>query len=43
MTDIAAGVAQTAAAVTGQTSPFANDHMKGKYVGFDTHTFRERA
>ena len=37
--DIAAKVAQAAAAVTGQTAPIADDYEKGHYVGFDTHTY----
>jgi hypothetical protein len=37
--DAAAKVAQAAAAVTGQDAPVANDYEKGKYVGFDTHTY----
>jgi hypothetical protein len=39
MADVAAGVAQAAAAVTGQTAPLANAYEKGHYVGFDTHTY----
>lgn len=37
--DVAAGVAQAAAAVTGQSSPIADDYTRGHYVGFDTHTY----
>jgi hypothetical protein len=37
--DVAAKVAQVAAAVTGQTAKFADDYEKGHYVGFDTHTY----
>src|SRR5678815_4605473 len=37
--DIAAKVAQAAAAVTGQDAPLANAYEKGHYVGFDTHTY----
>src|SRR4051812_4210566 len=37
--DIAAKVAQAAAAVTGQDAKLANDYEKGHYVGFDTHTY----
>jgi hypothetical protein len=37
--DAAAKVAQAAAAVTGQDAPMATDYEKGKYVGFDTHTY----
>jgi len=37
--DVAAKVAQAAAAVTGQDAPVANAYEKGKYVGFDTHTY----
>jgi hypothetical protein len=37
--DVAAGVAQAAAAVTGQKAPLADQYEKGRYVGFDTHTY----
>jgi hypothetical protein len=37
--DVAAKVAQAAAAVTGQKAEFADDYEKGHYVGFDTHTY----
>ncbi len=37
--DVAAKVAQAAAAVTGQQAKLANDYEKGHYVGFDTHTY----
>src|SRR5690349_24936572 len=37
--DVAAKVAQAAAAVTGQDAKLADDYEKGHYVGFDTHTF----
>ena len=37
--DVAAKVAQAAAAVTGQEAPMANQYEKGRYVGFDTHTY----
>jgi hypothetical protein len=37
--DVAAKVAQAAAAVTGQDAPIADDYEKGHYVGFDTHTY----
>lgn len=37
--DVAAGVAQAAAAVTGQTSPVADAYERGRYIGFDTHTY----
>lgn len=37
--DVAAKVAQAAAAVTGQDAKLANDYEKGHYVGFDTHTY----
>ena len=37
--DVAAKVAQVAAAVTGQDAPIANNYEKGHYVGFDTHTY----
>jgi hypothetical protein len=36
---VAAGVAQAAAAVTGQDAPMANDYAEGHFVGFDTHTY----
>jgi hypothetical protein len=36
---VAAGVAQAAAAVTGQDAPMADSYEKGHYVGFDTHTY----
>jgi hypothetical protein len=39
MADVAAAVAQTAAAVTGQKAPLATDYTKGHYIGFDTHTY----
>src|SRR5262245_36848653 len=37
--DATATVAQTAAKITGQGAPMATDYTKGKYVGFDTHTY----
>jgi hypothetical protein len=37
--DATAKIAQAAAAVTGQTAKFANNYEKGKFVGFDTHTY----
>lgn len=37
--DVAAKVAQVAAAVTGQKAELADDYEKGHYVGFDTHTY----
>lgn len=37
--DVSAKLAQTAAAITGQNAPFANDAEKGRSVGFDTHTY----
>lgn len=37
--DVAAKVAQVAAAVTGQEAKLANQYEKGHYVGFDTHTY----
>jgi len=37
--NVAARVAQAAAAVTGQTAKLADDYEKGHYVGFDTHTY----
>jgi hypothetical protein len=37
--DVTATVAQTAAAMTGQSAPLATDYTKGHYVGFDTHTY----
>jgi hypothetical protein len=39
MADVAANVAQAAAAVTGQSAPLADAYEKGRYVGFDTHTY----
>ena len=36
---VASEVAQAAAAVTGQDAPMANAYAKGRYVGFDTHTY----
>jgi hypothetical protein len=36
---VAAGVAQAAAAVTGQSAPLATAYAKGTFVGFDTHTY----
>jgi len=37
--NVAATVAQAAAAVTGQEAKMADDYEHGHYVGFDTHTF----
>jgi hypothetical protein len=37
--DVAAKVAQVAAAVTGQKSPMADGYEQGRHVGFDTHTY----
>jgi hypothetical protein len=37
--DVAAKVAQVAAAVTGQKAQLADGYEKGHYVGFDTHTY----
>ena len=37
--DYTAKVAQAAAAVTGQTARIADDYEKGRFVGFDTHTY----
>jgi hypothetical protein len=37
--DIAAQVAQAAAAVTGQQAPLADAQQEGKNMGFDTHTY----
>jgi hypothetical protein len=37
--DVAAKVAQAAAAVTGQNAELADQYEKGHYVGFDTHTY----
>jgi hypothetical protein len=37
--DVAATVAQVAAAVTGQQAPLADEQMGGKHLGFDTHTY----
>jgi nucleotide-binding universal stress UspA family protein len=39
LADVAAGIAQAAAAVTGQKAPIADAYEKGSYVGFDTHTY----
>jgi hypothetical protein len=36
---VAATVAQVAAAVTGQDAPLANEEKRGKNLGFDTHTY----
>jgi len=36
---VAASVAQAAATVTGQDAPIAAEYEKGRYVGFDTHTY----
>jgi len=36
---VAANVAEAAAAVTGQDAPMAEAYTKGRYVGFDTHTY----
>jgi hypothetical protein len=37
--NVAADIAQAAAAITGQKSPMADNYEKGHYVGFDTHTY----
>jgi hypothetical protein len=37
--DVAAQVAQVAAAVTGQKAPLADAQQEGKNMGFDTHTY----
>jgi hypothetical protein len=37
--NVAANVAQVAAAVTGQKAPMANAQQQGKNLGFDTHTY----
>jgi hypothetical protein len=37
--DVAAQVAQVAAAVTGQKAPLADAEQEGKNMGFDTHTY----
>jgi hypothetical protein len=37
--DVAAKVAQAAAAVTGQEAKLADDYEKEHYVGFDKHTY----
>jgi hypothetical protein len=37
--EVAAGVAQAAAAVTGQDAPLADEYARGHYIGFDTHTY----
>ena len=39
MASVSAKVAQAAAAVTGQTAKIADNYEKGKFVGFDTHTY----
>src|SRR5438105_11982965 len=36
---VSAAVAQTAAAVTGQESPLADEAEGGRVLGFDTHTY----
>ncbi len=36
---VAADVAQAAAAVTGEGAPIANNVQKGRFLGFDTHTY----
>ena len=36
---VTADVAQAAAAMTGQNAPMADAYTKGRYVGFDTHTY----
>lgn len=38
-TDVTAKFAQAAAAVTGQTAKMADNYEKGRFVGFDTHTY----
>jgi hypothetical protein len=37
--DVAATVAQVAAAVTGQKAPMADGQLGGTHLGFDTHTY----
>jgi hypothetical protein len=37
--DVAASVAQVAAAVTGQQAPMADGQLGGTHLGFDTHTY----
>jgi hypothetical protein len=37
--DVAATVAQVAAAVTGQQAPLADEQLGGTHLGFDTHTY----
>jgi hypothetical protein len=37
--NVTARVAQTAAAMTGQTAKFANDYEKGRHLGFDTNHY----
>src|SRR5207237_170822 len=37
--DVSAKVAQVAAAVTGQDAPVADEAEKGRFLGFDTHTY----
>lgn len=39
LVQVAATVAQVAAAVTGQDAPLADEAKSGKSLGFDTHTF----
>jgi hypothetical protein len=39
LVNIAANIAQAAAAVTGQDAQFADEATGGHYVGFDTHTY----
>lgn len=37
--DVAATVAQAAAAVAGQSAPLADEHQQGKHLGFDTSQY----
>ena len=39
MAEVSATIAQTAAAVTGQSAPLADEAQSGTYLGFDTHTY----
>jgi hypothetical protein len=39
VTNVAATVAQVAAAVTGQNAPLADAQLGGSHLGFDTHTY----
>lgn len=39
LAEVSAKVAQTAAAVTGQNAPLADEAASGTWLGFDTHTY----